>query len=62
MIQIIEYCGDGKDMNNKALLRSLKTSIAAVICLTVFVFSLLGAFIHNMCEGTIEEIGTDYMS
>ena len=62
MIQIIEYCGDGKDMNNKALLRSLKTSIVAVICLTVFVFSLLGAFIHNMCEGTIEEIGTNYMS
>ncbi len=49
-------------MKNKALPRSLKISIAVIICLTVFVFSFLGASIHNMSENTIEEIGTAYMA
>ncbi len=49
-------------MKNKALPRSLKISIAVIICLTAFVFSFLGISIHNMSESTIEEIGTAYMS
>lgn len=48
-------------MQNKALPRSLKISIAVIICLTVFVFSFLGITIHNMSESTIEDIGTAYM-
>ena len=32
------------------------------MCLTVFVFSLLGMSVRNMSEDTIEEIGTDYMA
>lgn len=48
-------------MKDQALPRSLKNSIVVIICLTVFVFSLLGASIHNMSESTIEEIGTAYM-
>ena len=47
-------------MKDQALPRSLKNSIVVIICLTVFVFSLLGASIHNMSESTIEEIGTAY--
>ena len=49
-------------MRNKALPRFLKISIAVIICLTIFVFSLLGMSIHNMSENTIEDIGTAYMA
>ena len=49
-------------MINKALPRSLKISIAVIICLTVFVFSFLGISIHSMSENTIEETGTAYMA
>ena len=49
-------------MKNKALPRSLRISIAVIICLTIFVFSFLGISIHNMSENTIEEIGTAYMA
>ena len=49
-------------MNNKILPRSLKISIAVIICLTIMVFSLLGRSIHNMSESAIEEIGTAYMA
>lgn len=48
-------------MKSKALPRSLKISIAVIICLTVFVFFFLGRSIHNMSENTIEDIGTVYM-
>lgn len=49
-------------MKNKALPRSLRISIAVIVCLTIFVFSFLGISIHNMSENTIEEIGTAYMA
>lgn len=49
-------------MKNRALPRSLKVSIAAVVGLTVFVFSFLGISIHNMSEKAVEDIGLDYMS
>ena len=49
-------------MKNKILPRSLKYSIAVIICLTIFVFSFLGISIHNMSENTIEAIGTAYMA
>ena len=49
-------------MKNKTLPRSLKISIAVIICLTISVFSLLGRSIHKMSEKTIEGIGTEYMS
>ena len=49
-------------MKDKALPKSLKVGIVAMIGLTVFVFSLLGASIHRMSETTIEEIGTAYIS
>ena len=49
-------------MESMTLPRSLKISIAAIVFLTVFVFSLLGISIHNMSENTIEEIGTAYMA
>ena len=49
-------------MKSKALPRSFKISIAVIICLTIFVFSLLGASVRNMSENTIEDIGTDYMA
>lgn len=49
-------------MKDKALPKSLKVGIVAMIGLTVFVFSLLGASIHSMSETTIEEIGTAYMA
>ena len=48
-------------MKSKTLPRSLKISIAVIICLTVFVFFFLGRTIHNMSENTIEDIGTVYM-
>lgn len=49
-------------MKNKALPLSFKISIAVIICFTIFVFSFLGASIHNMSENTIEDIGTAYMA
>ena len=49
-------------MKNKILPRSLRISIAVILCLTIFVFSFLGISIHNMSENTIEEIGTAYMA
>ena len=49
-------------MKDKSLLRSLKISIAVIMCVTIFVFSFLGMSIHNMSENTIEDIGTAYMS
>ncbi len=49
-------------MKSKALPRSLKIGIVVILCLTVIVFSLLGASIHTMSESTIEEIGTAYMA
>ena len=49
-------------MKNKILPRSLRISIAVIICLTILVFSLLGLSIHRMSENTIEEIGTAYMA
>lgn len=49
-------------MKNKALPRSFKISIAVMICLTVFVFSLLGMSVRSMSEHAIEDIGTDYMA
>ena len=48
-------------MRSKALPRSLKISIAVIICLTIFVFFFLGRTIHNMSGNTIEDIGTVYM-
>ena len=47
-------------MKNKTLPRSLKISIAVIICLTISVFSLLGRSIHKMSEKTIEGIGTEF--
>ncbi len=49
-------------MKNKSLPRSLRSSIAVMICLTILVFSFLGLSIHSMSERTIEEIGTAYMA
>lgn len=49
-------------MKNQALPRSLKISIAVMICLTVLVFSFLGISLQRMSKNTIEEIGTDYMA
>ncbi|NBI69149.1 response regulator [Pseudoflavonifractor sp. 60] len=49
-------------MKSVVLPRSLGISIAAVICLTLFVFSLLGLSINRMSERTIEQIGAAYMS
>lgn len=49
-------------MKSKALPRSLKIGIVVILCLTLIVFSLLGASIHTMSESTIEEIGTAYMA
>ncbi len=51
-----------KSMKNMALSRSLKISIAVIICLNIFVFSFLGMSVNNMSESTIEKIGTTYMA
>ncbi|MDE7008089.1 MAG: response regulator, partial [Lachnospiraceae bacterium] len=48
-------------MKNMVLPRSLKASIAVIICLNIFLFSFLGISINKMSENTIEEIGTTYM-
>ena len=45
-------------MKNVALPRSLKISIAVIICLNILVFSFLGASVNRMSEGAIEDIGT----
>ena len=49
-------------MKNIALPRSLKISTTIIICLNIFVFLFLGMSINKMSEGTIENIGTTYMS
>ncbi len=49
-------------MKNITLPRSLKISIAVIICLNIFVFSFLGISIHKMSENTIENIGITYMA
>ncbi len=49
-------------MKNTALPRSLKISIVVIVCLNIFVFLFLGISIHKTSEGTIENIGTTYMS
>ena len=49
-------------MKNMALPRSLRLSIAVIICLTIFVFSFLGMSVNRMSESTIERIGTAYMA
>ncbi len=49
-------------MKNMVLPRSLKASIAVIICLNIFLFSFLGISINKMSENTIEEIGTTYMA
>ena len=49
-------------MKNVALPRSLKISIAVIICLNILVFSFLGASVNRMSEGAIEDIGTTYMA
>lgn len=49
-------------MKNMALPRSLRISIAVIICLTIFVFSFLGMSVNRMSESTIERIGTAYMA
>ena len=51
-----------KSMKNMALPRSLKISIAVIICLNIFLFSLLGLAVNRMSEDTIQDIGTAYMA
>jgi two-component system sensor histidine kinase/response regulator len=51
-----------KRMKNTALPRSLKISIAVIICLNIFVFLFLGISINKMSENTIEKIGSTYMA
>ena len=49
-------------MKNRALPRSLKISIAVIVCLNILVFFILGISVNNMSESTIENIGTAYMA
>ena len=49
-------------MKNITLPRSLKISIAVILCLNIFIFSLLGVSIDRMSKDTIEDIGTTYMA
>ncbi len=49
-------------MKSIASPRSLKISIAVIICLNIFIFSFLGISINKMSESTIEDIGTAYMA
>ncbi len=49
-------------MRSIALPRSLKISIAVVICLIISVFTYLGISINRMSEHTIGDIGTIYMA
>lgn len=51
-----------KSMKNMVLPRSLKISIAVIICLNIFVFSFLGISMNKIGENTIENIGTAYMT
>ncbi len=48
-------------MKSKALPRSLKISIAVIICLNIFIFSFLGKSINKMSEEAIENLGAAYM-
>lgn len=45
-----------------ALPRSLKISIAVIICLNIFVFLFLGISINKMSKSAIKNIGTTYMA
>ena len=49
-------------MKSIILPRSLKISIAVIICLNIFIFSFLGVSVNRMGEDTIENIGTTYMA
>lgn len=49
-------------MNNMVLPRSLKISIAVIICLNILVFSFLGIALNKMSENTIQNIGATYMA
>lgn len=49
-------------MKSQALPRSLKVSIAVVLCLNILIFSFLGLSVNKMSEHTIENIGTAYMA
>lgn len=49
-------------MKNGVLPRSLKISIAVIICLNIFVFSILGISVNKTCKKTIGDIGTAYMA
>lgn len=49
-------------MKSQALPRSLKISIAVVLCLNILIFSFLGLSVNKMSEHTIENIGTAYMA
>ena len=42
--------------------RSLKAGVAMILCLTLFVFFLLGVFVNDKCKETIETIGVAYMA
>ncbi len=53
--------GDEKSMKSIALPRSLKISIAVIICLNIFIFSFLGRSINKMSENAIENLGDAYM-
>ena len=48
-------------MKSMALPRSLKISIAVIICLNIFIFSFLGKSINKMSEDAIENLGAAYM-
>lgn len=50
-----------KSMENKALPRFLKISIAVIICINIFIFSFLGMSVSKMSENAIQKIGTTYM-
>ena len=49
-------------MKSIILPRSLKISIAVIICLNIFIFSFLGVSVNRIGEDTIENICTTYMS
>lgn len=49
-------------MKKLTLPRSLKISIAVVICLNIVVFLFLGMSINKVSENTIEKIGATYMA
>lgn len=49
-------------MKDRVLPRSLKISIAVIIFLNIFVFSILGISVNKTCKETIGDIGTAYMA